>query len=121
MILLEIIGRDGLRPHTETVDAMDRARLRHVNDHRCDTAEIHLIGLQHADGNARSNTGVDRIAAGLENFKARVRGKVMPGRDDVARAHDGRAVGRGVTECCRICCLHKSPVDVRRFVAKGSL
>ena len=65
-----------------------------MDNHRCHAAEVDLVGLYHADGNARRNPGVDGIAARFKDFKGRVRRQVMPGRRHVARAHNGQT-GRG--------------------------
>ena len=62
---------------------MHLAVLRRVDDLRRDAAEIHLVGLQHADRDAGRDAGVDRVAARLQDLEPGVRREIMSGRDDV--------------------------------------
>ena len=89
----EVIRRDRARPDAQPVDAVHLPALRGVDELGRHAAEVDLVGLQHADRNSGGNPGIDRIAARLEDLEPGVRGKVVPGRDDVPGAHDGGAAG----------------------------
>ena len=93
MLLHEVIGRDGLGPYAEPVDAVHLLVFRGVDDLRRDTAEIDLVGLEHADGDARRNPGVDSVAARFQNLESGMRRKIVPGGNHMPGAHDGRAAG----------------------------
>ena len=64
-----------------------------IDHDRRDAGEVHLVGLHHAERDARRDAGVDRVAARLEDAEAGLRREVVARRDHVARPHDGRAMG----------------------------
>ena len=73
---------------------------RGVDDLRRDAAEIHLVGLQHADRDARRDARIDRVAAGFEDLETGVRREIVSRGNDVPRAHDGHAFYCGGGRLC---------------------
>ena len=74
----EQIGRDRLRPPAQPGDALGRAVGQPDQDRR-HTGEVDQIGLQHPQRDPRRHTGVNRVAARLQN------GKPGRGRQIMAR------------------------------------
>ncbi len=90
--LHEVVRCNRLGPHAEPIDAMHFLVLRRIDDLGRHSGEIDLVGLQHPDRNARGHAGIDRVAAGLQDLEAGMRGEIMSGGNDVPGSHDGQAV-----------------------------
>ena len=81
--------RPGPRPLIDTVSPGFR-KLDHDRRH---TGEMHVFALQHAQRDARRDSGVDRVAAGFQDFKPGLRGKIIRRRHHVPRAENARMMG----------------------------
>ena len=101
MALLEEVARDRLRPGAETGNGDDAIGLGGIDDDRRHAREVHIFGLHHAERDAAGDTGVDRIAARLQDPKAGLGREVLAGGHHVARPHDGRAMGLHVSSVGR--------------------
>ena len=91
----EMIRRDGRGPGADAVDRMYAAVTGGVDHLRSNTAEVYPVGLEHPDGDAGSDAGIDRVAARFEDLESGMCRKVVAGGDDMPGAHDGRTSGRG--------------------------
>ena len=65
------------RPHAQTINGFDFSGFCHPNHDRRDSGKINQIAMQNAQCNTRSDTRIDRIAAGLKHCNACVGGQAM--------------------------------------------
>ena len=93
VVLLEVVALDRHRPGAETRDREDAIVGGGIDDDRGDARDVDIFGLHDTQRDARRDTGVDRIAARLQNPKAGLGRKVLGGGHHVARAHDRGAMG----------------------------
>ena len=91
VLVAEQLQLDGLRPCTEPAYGKDLVAVREVDHDGCDARDVDQVALYHAERDARGDTGVDGIAAGLKHLKTGLRREVVPTRYHVPGAHDGRA------------------------------
>ena len=87
----EDVGGKRLRPPAEAGDALHVA-VRQPDHDRCHAGDVHQVGLQHAERDARRAAGVDRIAAGFQDGEGGRGRQIVAGGDGVTRAVDGRAM-----------------------------
>ena len=69
-------------PAADARDGDDLAGLREAEDHRRDAGNAHLIAVDHAEGQDRSNPRIDRVSAVLQRLER------SEGRELVARTDD---------------------------------
>ncbi len=100
MLAHEQIGGQRLRPPAEAGDALDRS-VREPDHDRRHAGDIDQVRLQHAQAHAGGHTGVDRVAARLQDGEARRRGQIMAGRNGMAGAVNTRTMGHYATS--RLC------------------
>jgi hypothetical protein len=117
VVRLEVIGPDRLRPRAEARDRDDAILRGRIDDDRRHARKIHVFRLHDAERNPGRNSGVDCIAACLQNLEAGLGGQVMTGRHHVARPHDRRAVGHVATLLGRELTLVRSCATVRYWQA----
>ena len=92
MLAHEQIGREALGPVAEAGDGDDLALAGADHDRR-HAGDVHLVGMQHGERDARGAAGIDRVAAGLEDREAGGGGEIVAGGDGVAAAVEGGAGG----------------------------
>jgi hypothetical protein len=84
--------RHRLRPGAEPGNRDHLVTFGKVDHDRRDPGETDILRLQHGQRHAAGASGIDRIAAGLENLECGLRRQVMPGGRHVAGAHQVGAV-----------------------------
>jgi hypothetical protein len=90
---LEELAARASRPCAETVDGHKAPFPPEIDHDRRDAGEAAHLRLDDIQREARRDAGVDGVAARLEDHQTRLRGEVMSGGDDVARARYQRAIG----------------------------
>ncbi len=109
----EQIGRDRLRPPAQTCDTFRRA-IRQPDQDRRHASEIHQIGLQHPQRDARRHAGIDRVAAALQDRKPSRGREIVAGRNRVPRAKHGRTIGHALCPRLKIRACVKTGPSSRR-------
>ena len=94
VLALEEIRDHGRGPCAEAVDAYDLPGLGEPHHDWGDACDIDQVALHHAHGEARGDTGIDGIAAGIEDRHAGLGGKIVPGGDGMLAGHDRRPTRR---------------------------
>ena len=93
LMLAEPCGGGQFRPRPEAADRHRLPGFRELDHDRRHAAEMHVFALQHAQSDARRHAGVDRVAAGFQDFEPGLRGEIIGRRHHVPRAEDARMVG----------------------------
>ena len=76
------------RPPAESADRHRFVLVGHVDDHRRHARALHLIGVDHAERNARGDRRIDGIAAGLQHSVSGLGREIVARRDHVAGRRD---------------------------------
>lgn len=76
------------RPRAQASDGDRLVALGQVHDHRRDAGDVDLVRVHDAEGDARRDRCVDRVAARLEHRVPGLGGEIVAGDDHVARAGD---------------------------------
>jgi hypothetical protein len=95
MMTLEERRIESPGPSAEPGHGPDAILARGAHQDRGHPRDIDDVALQHAQRDPARHTGVDGIAARLEDSESRVRGEVVAGRGDMAGSGDRRPVRAG--------------------------
>ena len=82
-----------LRPGSEAADGDHFLRPGTVDHHWRNAGHVNHLALQHGQGYARGNPGIDGIAPRFQDRKTRLCRHVMPGGDPVPGPHNFRPPG----------------------------
>jgi len=94
VLALEQLRIERLRPGPETGDRHHLLLVGEVNHNRRNTGDIDQIALEHTERDPGSTTGIDGVAASLQDVKTRGGGEIMARRDRMLRYRDGRPMRR---------------------------